>query len=136
MANETAAQAGAQQDEGYFEVLMARFWGSFGSGAGMAFADECVQVARNKGYYHTIRRNAEKFRRHPEELQAAMNCCLRTGHLAAQRAIHEQRDEISGEDFDVASDEVQGRIARVRERSEARGEDVSARAGVCAALTV
>ncbi len=131
-----AKKGPAKQDDDYLEVLMAKFWGSFGSGAGMPFSGDCVRVARDKGYLATIRRNAEKFRKHPEALQDAMNCCLRTGHLAAQRAIHEQRDEISGEDFDIASDEVQGRIARVRERSEARGDDVSARAGVCSALTV
>lgn len=122
-------------NDDYFDVLIARIWAAFGEGAGMPFDGACVQVAKNKGYYDTIRGNASAFLERPDEFEDALRCCRRTGHLAAERAIQAERKEISDADFASAAEEVEQRVARVRERAATNGVG-AVRAGVCAALTL
>ena len=121
-------------EDKFYEVLTAKFWAAFGSGATMPFTDECVAIARNKGYYDTVRHNIKMFMSHPEQVERAMRCCIRAGHLAAERAIHDQRKAIEAQAFVYACDEVEMRVARIRQRAAGNGDDFTIMAGVCATL--
>lgn len=100
------------------DILVAQFWAAFGVGAGMPFEDECVDKAVELNYYAIVKKNAEKFKTEPGAFRQARNCCIRAGKYAAFLAREEpDAGVITAEQFEIACREVEGRIARVRQRT-------------------
>jgi hypothetical protein len=117
------------------DELFCVLWAAFGAGAGMPVDLACVSAARGKGYFEQVRSNADLFRSDPARLGEAERCCLRAGHLAAERAIQDGRESIGVDDFLYGCDTVEQRIGPIRQRALQRAEsEIVVLGGVCAAL--
>ena len=102
-----------RNDDEYFDQLVARFWVAFAASAGKSIHPECVQVAKDRGYYAQVKSNLALFRDPKSPLLAnSLRCCRRAGWYAAEES--DEKPEISSDDFDRAVTKVQAAMTRLR----------------------
>jgi hypothetical protein len=109
----------------------AHFWQAFGARAAMDMDEECVEVARERGYYGHVEGNAVNFDEHSYLLEETLRCARRAGHLAANFAREDGRSIISVEDFTEACVQTEARVAKVRTRLMSSAGRLRAMGGIC-----
>lgn len=109
----------------------AHFWQAFGASAEMDMDEQCVEVARERGYYGYVEGNAVSFDEHSYLLEETLRCARRAGHLAANFAREAGRSIISVVDFTEACVQTEARVAKVRARQVSSVGRLRVMGGIC-----
>lgn len=99
------------------DVVQARFWAAFGSGAGLLIEDECVEAARQKGYFTNVEGRLNSFKS-PKVMKNTLSCCFEAGKEASVIALRKGESTVTAATYIEAVEIVESRLNALIARSE------------------